>query len=324
MTMCKLQPGSESADSHLLTGLLAGFTAALLWGIWPVISRLGIQTSMTPYDVTFIRFAVSSIVLLPVFFKYGLEGISFTGAALLAIGAGAPYAVITIIGLQYTHASHSGLVVPSFNIVFSTFGAAVFLSTLPTRWRLAGLSLILLGCGTIFVQSLNRVSGAELFGDLLYVLAGFVYAIYTVSSQKYRIGALQAISIVSVFSAVTYIPVYLLFLPKGIAQATVPDIVMQVVFQGLVTAVAAIYLYSISIRILGAARAVVFLALMPVFAMVSAIPVLGEWPTTIEWVALAMIVLGIFTALNLLRFPRKDPQACLNASSARSSPSSPE
>jgi len=289
----------------VILGVLAGVMAALLLGIWPVVSRLGVQTSLTPYDVAFVRFAVSGLILSPVFLKNRLKGISLTGAVLLALGAGAPYVVITVIGLQYTPASHGGLVVPSFNIVFSTLGAALFLGTRPSHRRLVGLGLILLGCAAIFAQSLDHISGRELFGDALYVVGGFLYAIYTVSSQKYRIEALHAVSIVSVFSAIVYIPGYLAFLPNGLAQATVQDIAIQAIFQGIATAVVAIFLFSTAIRILGAARAVVVLALIPVFAVVSAIFLLGEWPTPFEWGAMGAIVAGIVYALDLARPPRR-------------------
>jgi drug/metabolite transporter (DMT)-like permease len=302
----------QGLDKGVVLGLLTGVGAAMLWGIWPTVSRFSVQSTLHPSDIVFIRFAVSGLLLLPVFLKFRLKGIPLTGGLLLMTGAGAPYVIITVIGLQYTPAIHGGLVVPSFNIIFATIGAAYFLGTRPTSTRLIGLSLIFLGCGTIFVESLSSTDISQLYGDLLYVLGGFVYAIYTVSSQKYRISAWHAASIVAVFSAVLYIPVYVLFLPHGLAQAPVAEIAMQAVFQGVVTSIMAIFLFSSAIAHLGAARAVVFLALMPVFTLLSAIPILGEWPTSLETLALATIVIGTLVAVEIIRKPfaifrRKSP-----------------
>lgn len=294
---------NRGLDKTLMLGLLAGVGAALLWGIWPTISRYSVQSTLQPWDIVFIRFAVSGLLLLPVFLKFKLKGIPLTGALLLMTGAGAPYVIITVIGLQHTPASHGGLVVPSFNIIFSTIGAALLLGTKPTVTRLMGLSLIFLGCGTIFLQSFSGSDPAQLYGDLLYVLGGFVYAIYTVSSQKYRVNAWHAASIVAVFSAVLYIPVYVLFLPSTLSQAPVSELAMQAVFQGVVTSIMAIFLFSSAIAALGAARAVVFLALMPVFTLVSAIPILGEWPTNLEALALIAIVIGTLVAVEIVRKP---------------------
>lgn len=293
----------QGVDNGNVLGLLAGIGAALLWGIWPTISRFSVQSTLHPSDIVFIRFAVSGLLLLPIFLKIRLKGIPLTGALLLMTGAGAPYVIITVIGLQYTPASHGGLVVPSFNIIFSTIGAAYFLGTRPTSTRLIGLSLILLGCVTIFFESLSGTDVSQLYGDLLYVLGGFVYAIYTISNQKYRINAWHAASIVAVFSAVLYIPIYILFLPHGLTHAPASELAMQAVFQGIVTSIIAIFLFSSAIVYLGAARAVVFLALMPVFTLVSAIPILGEWPTSLEALALATIVIGTLVAVEIVRKP---------------------
>ncbi|MCP4602778.1 MAG: DMT family transporter [Proteobacteria bacterium] len=294
-------PGVTASQrkKNLLGGLIAGFLASLIWGIWPVVSRLGVLTNLNPYDIVFIRFLVSGLLLTPAIIHYGLRGISVNGAALLAIGAGMPYVLITVIGLQFTNASHGGLVVPSFNIIFSTLGVAVFLGIKPDRARLTGITLILTGCGAIFLQSLNGVSASTLLGDIIFVAGGFTYAIYTVTSQKYGIPPLQAVSIVSVFSAIAFVPFYLAYMPSNLLQATPDEIALQIVFQGVITSIVAIYLFSRAINVLGASRAVVFLALMPVSSMFLAIPVLGEWPTWVEWMSLPVIVSGIVIALNV-------------------------
>ena len=282
-------------------GFLAGIGAAMLWGIWPTISRFSVQSSLNPYDIVFIRFAVSGLLLLPIFLKYRFKDISVTGAGLLMSGAGAPYVIITVIGLQYTPASHGGLVIPSFNIIFSTVGAALFLGTKPTIARLTGLAFILVGCGTIFAQGIANADTVVLFGNLFFVLGGFAYAVYTVSSQKYRLDPWHAASIVSVLSALIYIPIYLIFLPSNLGDGTLEDIITQAFFQGIFTSIIAIFCFSTAIAKLGAARAVVFVALMPVFTMMTAIPILGEWPTLLEAVALGIIVMGTFIAVELFQ-----------------------
>lgn len=146
--------------------------------------------------------------------------------------------------------------VPSFNITFSTIGAALFLGTRPSHTRLVGLSLIFAGVATIFAQGLAQTNTSQLYGDLLYVLGGLAYAIYTVSSQKFRVGARHAASIVLVFSAVLFVPVYLPFLPHSLAQAPIEELATQAVFQGVVTSILAIFLFSSAIVRRGPCRGV--------------------------------------------------------------------
>lgn len=104
-------------------------------------------------------------------------------------------------------------------------------------------------------------------------------------------------AVVSVLAAVVDVPAYLLLSPKALMSAQAGDILIQVVFQGIVTSILAIDQFAESIDILGASRAVVALAFMPVSSMISAVPVLGEWPTPLERVALVVIVLGIVVGL---------------------------
>ena len=53
---------------------------------------------------------------------------------------------------------------------------------------------------------------------------------------------------------------------------------MQLIYQGPLTGIVALLVYNRAIPILGATRASSFTALLPLTALLLAIPVVGEWP----------------------------------------------
>ena len=55
-----------------------------------MVTRHGVQQTLTPYDITALRFLFADIVLLPLFWRRGLRGMNYTAALVLACGAGAP------------------------------------------------------------------------------------------------------------------------------------------------------------------------------------------------------------------------------------------
>src|SRR5262245_15577738 len=50
--------------SDYLRGALCGLSAVCIWAAFIIVSRVGVSTSLTPWDVAAIRFAVAGVILL--------------------------------------------------------------------------------------------------------------------------------------------------------------------------------------------------------------------------------------------------------------------
>ena len=48
------------------------------------------------------------------------------------------------------------------------------------------------------------------------------------------------------------------------------------------------------VSLLGATGGAAFVALTPAMTALMGIPILGEWPTVIDWVAIAVISIGVY------------------------------
>ena len=64
--------------------------------------------------------------------------------------------------------------------------------------------------------------------------------------------------------------------------------------RGVSTAVISYLVYGLAIRILGASSGAAFAASCPMMTAVMALPILGEWPSPIDWVAIALISIGVY------------------------------
>jgi drug/metabolite transporter (DMT)-like permease len=64
--------------------------------------------------------------------------------------------------------------------------------------------------------------------------------------------------------------------------------------QGILTAIVALLLYGRMVGILGATAGAAFVALTPATTALLAIPVLGEWPSAIDRIAITVISAGVY------------------------------
>ena len=74
------------------------------------------------------------------------------------------------------------------------------------------------------------------------------------------------------------------------------DIALQGFVQGLLTAVISTCLYGRAVSLLGASNGSAFAALAPAMTALVAIPLLGEWPATSDWIAMVLISGGVYIA----------------------------
>src|SRR5437773_5411333 len=90
-------------------GALYGLAAVSIWAGNIVVAGLGLRSSLTPWDITAIRFAVAGLALLPFVMRRGLalDRLGWLGVAALVLG-GAPTVMLANAGLLFAPASHAG------------------------------------------------------------------------------------------------------------------------------------------------------------------------------------------------------------------------
>ena len=200
----------QSSRSNFVRGALYGLSAVNIWAAFIVVSRLGIRTSLTPWDVAAIRFGVAGLLLLPYLMRKGLalDRLGWIGLAAIAVGCGAPMALLVNAGLLFAPAAHGGALFPGVMPLMVAMLAAIILRETLTPQKNGGLVLIALGAIMIVWASGGTLGTRQNIGHFLFLCAGLAWAAYTVAMRQARLDGLHAAAIAAVASLVFYVPIY--------------------------------------------------------------------------------------------------------------------
>ena len=273
--------------------------AISIWVGWILLTRYGVTTTLSPYDITALRFACAGLLLAPVVYRrgWGIRQVGIMKWLVIVCCAGVPYVLIASSGLQFAPAAHAGALVPGTMPLWAALLAMLFLKEKIAGARKLGLMLIPVGIVIFVGAGLTDFASGNWRGHLLFLTAAMTWASFTVamrSAGQSGFTPLQAAAVVSVVSAVVYLPVYLLFLPHRIMEAPLGPIITQTIYQGIFVSIISLYAYARSVAILGASLGASFASLVPVLAMLTAIPLLGEWPRASDYIGIAAITFGVF------------------------------
>jgi drug/metabolite transporter (DMT)-like permease len=290
--------GGRFGGWQFVIGAACAITAVTIWAGWLVVMRLGVTRTLSAPDLTALRFAVAGPVLLPVVLRRGLalDRLRWPDFVAVAVGGGAPVALIVGAGLRFAPVAHAGAFYQGVVPLAVALLAAGVLKERVTVIRRIGLLLVLAGGLTMGGLGVTDLLGSETIGHLLFLTAAGMTAFYTVAIRRADIDGLHAAAIAAIVSMFMYLPLYMAFIEDGLFRVPVADLVFQALYQGVLTAAVSLALYGRAIRILGASNAAAFVALGPTMSALMAIPVLGELPSQVDWAAIMIITLGVYLA----------------------------
>lgn len=133
--------------SPYVRGAIYGLAAVCIWASFIVVSRLGVTTSMTPWDVAAIRFTVAGLLLLPYLVRkgIGLDKLGWTGVGAVVAGCGAPMVLLVNAGLLFAPAAHGGALFPGVMPLMVAILAAIVLKERFSVRKWIGLAAIVTG-----------------------------------------------------------------------------------------------------------------------------------------------------------------------------------
>ena len=276
-------------------GALCGLAAVTIWSGNIVVGGLGLRSSLTAWDITAIRFAVAGVLLAPLLMRLGLalDRLGWWGVAALVLG-GAPTVLLANAGLVFAPAVHAGALFAGVMPLMTAILAAFLLTEAFTLGKRIGLALIAIGVVLIIWGAGITVGTSQTIGHLLFLAAALAFACYTVALRRARLDGLHAAAISAVGSMLLYLPPYALVAGASVFDAPLSAIGLQALVQGVLTAVVSYMVYGRAVSILGASSGAAFAASCPAMTALMAIPILGEWPTAIDWAAILSISLGVY------------------------------
>lgn len=285
-------------SNERILGLLSAAGVFCIWSGFLVFSRAGVQSGLTPFDLTALRFLVASALVVPFAMAWWPRHLPLHATLLMSIcGPGALYSVLMYFGLKGSSAAYGGVfangTLPIFTILLGFF----FARQVPSRRQLFAVFVLIVGAVLIGVPGLRTGGNNVVSAIAFFLAASAVLSVYFLGVKHWQVGPREALALVSLPNAVIFLPVWFFFLPSTIQDAPWSTILLQAAFQGLGPGFLAVILFSISARILGPMPSAGLAAAVPASATLLAIPVLGEIPTRVEWIGIAIVTAGLVLLL---------------------------
>jgi drug/metabolite transporter (DMT)-like permease len=324
-----------ASDSRRTLWIGAGCAVAvlLIWTSFILVARSSATRSLTAFDIAWLRFVFSGLLVLPVLawrwprFLAGLgptSTVAFQRLAALAGIAGMGYCMLAYSGFFFAPVSHAAVLLPGSLPLWTALLAWLWLGESLSRGRALGLGLI--ACGGVFVGGVSLLrafdSGDTWKGDLLFMAASLSWASYGVLCRRWRIGAVDATLAIALGCLVSYVPVYGLGVLAGAIAShlgTAPwrEIAFQAIYQGGLSMLAAGLAYTQVIQTFGPLRTTMLTALVPPLAALLAVPLLGEPLGLPALVGLACVGLGLMVGLRAAAPRSSQPGPVAAAGAAR-------
>jgi drug/metabolite transporter (DMT)-like permease len=279
-------------------GVAAALFAVSVWAAWIPITRLGVHSALSAWDVAALRFGVAGLALAPVLLRRWRE-VPWRRVGPIAgvvIGAGVPYVLFFGSGLKIANSGQGAVLGPGANSALVVLLSAFVLRERPSRVRAIGLGITLAGVALVILHDL-ALGGIRLGGFALVLLASSMWATYTVASRVLHLDPVVNAALVCVTNAALYLPFWA---ASGglahVAAAPAGDVWLQAIYQGLVTSVLALIAYAYAVHRLGPSIAASFTPLSPVMAAVIGWLLLHDTVDAATALGLAMVAAGVVVA----------------------------
>ena len=281
--------------SASLLGIACGAGAALFWAAGFAAARHGIAIGFSSADLGLHRYAWAGFFFLPVMARMSLSrpgGLTWPQCLALTLIGGPPLAIISYAGFLLVPLGHGGVIQPSCATLFGLLFSTVILKEWLPVQRLAGAIVIVAGVSAIGIEALTTIGRHGILGDLAFVCAGMCFAVFAMLLRLWHVPALTAMAVVSVVSLLD-IPIHwALFGFSRMLALGAWENGVQIVAQGVLAGPAAIYLFARAVVLLGPGRAAVFTSLVPAFTLLIGYLFLGETPSLMQLIGLALVLFG--------------------------------
>jgi len=291
---------SFSLISHRSRAYLLIVCAIFLWSVGIIVGR-GVHTQIPPVGLSFWRWFLAAMVLLPFAYKQlqreravvRTHLSTFVLLGSLLVGAG----TLLLIGLNYTTAINTALIngaQPALTVLMSW----VLIRDRLSRLETLGVFAALVGVVTMVTRAeFQEITALEFnIGDLLIISAVVCYAGYAVNLRKLpkELGLIPALCIILLIGSLLVAPFYIL---ETLMIRSVPLTgltVGSVVILALFVSIFAMLMWNYGNRTIGHNQAAIFVNLLPVFGSLMAIIFLDESLYAYHFVGAGFVCLGIF------------------------------
>jgi drug/metabolite transporter (DMT)-like permease len=286
-------------DTHFFT-YLALALAVVFWGLSFVATKIALQ-SFTPFCLIFFRFFAAAIFFCLLFLRTGFPSLTtkeLRSLMLLAIMQPGLYFLFETLGLQYTSATKTSLIIATIPFV------VLILSALCLKERVRAINIvgIILSLGGVALLVFGGQAQSDfhsmLLGDLLILGAVFAASIYMVMMRRLgaTISSLQITGMQIIFGALLFFPAFLWDLPRFNWAEVSGESLIALAGLTLFATIGAFLCYNYALTKIPIARAAICINAIPLVTACGAWVVLGESLSPRQLLGGAIVLLAVFLA----------------------------
>lgn len=273
--------------------------ATLGWAGNTIAGKLAV-VHVSPMLLTFMRWGLVVLMLSALLPRQIIAHRSLGyrhGGWMLFLGA----SITLFNGLFYWAAYYTSAI--NLSIIQSTIPAYILLGAFlmfgerVRRRALGGLLLTLAGALYVVSQGRWEVLAALTFnpGDLLMLAACLFYAAYTLGIRRRpAIGTFLMMWFIAVAAWIATIPLLLLEIAIGALQLPSADVWLPLIYIALVPSLLSQVFFIRGVDLIGAARAGLYVNLIPVFSSLMGVLILSETPHLYHFTSLGLVFGGIY------------------------------
>lgn len=281
---------------RIYKGYLAAFCAVLIGSGWQLVTRFGVTSSVEAVDLALFRYCIPGLLFFPYLLKNGFfpKGEKSLWIVLIIAGGGFPFGFLVMTGAKFAPVSHIAVLMPGAMPLFVVLLSRLFLNSAITRRKVYGLVFLLSGILAIAWEAAMTIGVATLQGDLLLLLATFIWAIYTIAFQKTGLSAWHAAALISFWSSFLALGLWIFTHNGGIYQTSWQHLLTQLLWQGILAGIVGMWVYGYSMKAIGATKSAAVGALLPAVTLLGGWVFLSEIPTEIASLGVMLTLAGVY------------------------------
>lgn len=295
--------GYNGLMSKRTLGVLALLAAALIWGIGPVVTKVGLE-EVPVFSLGFLRNVLGMAILLPFAYK-GFKKIKrkdILRLTLIGLFGSGLNAIFFFAGLSRTSATASAAIFATVPLV-NALAASYILREKPTLVRMLGvivgfLGSLLIALGPALLGG-SRIDG-DVLGNLLVVGSVFFWVAYIIGSKKLLedYPPLTLVTFSMLIGTIALLPLFVLELlnnPLWYLNAG-GGAGLAILYGGVMSGVLAFTLFQWGMQYTSAFEAGIVVYLQPPVTDFFAVAFLGENLSPLFIIGTVLILGGVFLA----------------------------
>ena len=252
---------------------LAGLLVVCIWSGWITISRHGVQSQLQPADITLLRYWTALLVVSPLAWRYPWAADRWFQYLVVGLGVGFPYTMLSFYGLRVLHAAHAGVLVNGMLPVLGALVAWLLFHQRIAWHRYLAIGMIFAANGIMAGGTVLSVS--HVGGIALLLTAAVCYTLHMTGIRLWSMTWRDVVVIVPLVNVILFTPLWFA-LPSALALASLQDMAIQAIYQGVIVNVIALVCVAYAIRHLGTITVALFMSFVPVTTALLAWIFLGE------------------------------------------------